>query len=612
MCGIIGYVGPRNCLPILLGGLKLLEYRGYDSAGVVVHDGKRFQFEKAPGKLVALEKRLEKRPLDGGLGIGHTRWATHGGVTEANAHPHVSCDKRVAIVHNGIIENYAELKKRLRGHTFSSETDTEIVAHLVEEHYKGDPRAAVMAAVRELKGAYALVIAFQDHPDRLYGARLNAPLVVGLPHGNGAPSGGFLASDLHALLPHTRRVAPVEEGRVVEITCDRASAFDLSGADQPLTPFDVEWTPETAEKSGYPHFMLKEIFEQADTTGQELQGRVDLKRARVDFEDFALKPGTLRRAKRVVIAACGTSWHAGLATKCALEEFARLPVDCGLASELRYGDYPFDRQTLLIAMSQSGETADTLAAVRIAHDAGATVLAITNIRGSSIAREADATIFMRARLEVGVAATKTYASQLMCGLLLAIEAGRARGTLPKNRVRALLEAGLAVPGAVEDVLADTAEIRAVADKFKSGYDFMFIGRRYNLATAYEGALKMKEISYLHAEGYGAGEMKHGPLALVDDRLTTLAIAPQGRVYDKMISNIQQISSRGGHIVSVATRGDDHLKSMSEHTLWIPPVDETWSPVVAVVPLQLLAYHTAVGLGRDVDQPRNLAKSVTVE
>ncbi len=607
MCGIIGYVGGREALPILLGGLRLLEYRGYDSAGVVVYDGARFRFEKAPGKLKVLEARLKKRPLEGTLGIGHTRWATHGGVTEANAHPHVSCDGRVAIVHNGIIENYAELKRGLRKHRFRSETDTEIVAHLVEEKYDGDPLAAVLTAVRELRGAYALVIAFADRPDRLYGARLNAPLVVGLDS-----TESFLASDLHALLPHTRRVAPVEEGRVVEVARTGVRAYDLAGVEQPLKPMNVEWSPEVAEKQGHAHFMLKEICEQADTTAQELQGRVDLARGHVDFEDLGLAPAAFRRFRRVVIAACGTSWHAGLVVKYALEEFAKLPVDCGLASELRYGDYPYDRNTLMLALSQSGETADTLAAARMAQSAGAKVLAITNVRGSSIAREADATIYMRARLEVGVAATKTYTSQMVCGLLLAMQLGRWRGTLAPARLRRLLEAGLQVPGAIEDVLADTAEIRRVAARFKLGYDFMFIGRRYNLATAYEGALKMKEISYLHAEGYGAGEMKHGPLALVDDRLTTLAIAPQGRVYDKMVSNIRQIASRKGHIVGVGTRGDALLPTLSDHVLWIPAVEEVWSPVVAVVPLQLLAYHTAVALGRDVDQPRNLAKSVTVE
>ncbi|MBI2930565.1 MAG: glutamine--fructose-6-phosphate transaminase (isomerizing) [Planctomycetes bacterium] len=607
MCGIIGYVGTKEVLPILMGGLRLLEYRGYDSAGVVVFDGKRFRVEKAPGKLQVLASRVARKPLEGTLGLGHTRWATHGGVTEANAHPHLSCDERIAIVHNGIIENYVELKKRLRRHKFRSETDTEIVAHLVEEKYSGDPRAAVLAAVRELRGAYALVIAFARHPDRLYGARLNAPLVVGLDS-----TESLLASDLHALLPHTRRVAPVEEGRVVELTRAGVRSFDLDGREQPLKPFEVEWSAEAAEKSGYSHFMLKEIHEQADTTAQELQGRLDRARNEVVFEDLGLDRADFRRVRRVVIAACGTSWHAGTATKYGIEEFARLPVDCALASELRYGDYPFDRHTLMLAFSQSGETADTLAAVRMAREAGAKVLAITNIRGSSIARESDAVVYMRARLEVGVAATKTYTSQMMCGLLLGMQMGRWRGMITGAHMGVLMKTALQVPGAIQRVLEDVAEIKRVAERFKKGYDFMYIGRRYNLATAYEGALKMKEISYLHAEGYGAGEMKHGPLALVDDHLTTLAIAPQGRVYEKMVSNIQQVASRKGHVVSVGTDGDALLPTMSEHVLWIPAVAEVWSPVVSVVPLQLLAYYTAVALGRDVDQPRNLAKSVTVE
>ncbi len=609
MCGIIGYVGAGNALPVVLDGLRSLEYRGYDSSGVVVFDGKKFAHEKCPGKLEVLEKRLRDRPISGRLGVGHTRWATHGGVTELNAHPHFSCDRRITLVHNGIIENYAELKKRLKGHHIKSETDTEIIVHLVEEHYRGDPLKAVLKAARELHGSYALVVAFADHPDLLVGARLNAPLVIGLNH-----SDTMIASDIAALLPHTRTVAPLGEGQAVLVrrtSGDRADviACDLAGKPVDLKAVTVTWGLDDADKHGYPHFYLKEIFEQARTSEAELQGRVDARAGRVSFD--GLSPG-LHKAKRIAIAACGSSWHAGLVLKYALEELAGLPADIGLASEMRYGNYPFDKDTLLVAFSQSGETADTLAAVRQASKGGARTLAITNVKGSSMSRDARDTIYMRAGLEIGVAATKTYTSQILCGLLWAIQMGRERKTLSPARAKALLKAAKRVPAAIQDVLDRAEEVQTVADRLADCRDFMYIGRRYNLATAYEGALKMKELSYLHAEGYGAGEMKHGPLAIVDENLTTVAVAPRDRVYPKMVSNIQQIRSRGGRVAAIVTAGEPDAEGFAESVLTIPKVEELFSPLVAVVPLQLLAYHTAVRLGRDVDKPRNLAKSVTVE
>jgi glucosamine--fructose-6-phosphate aminotransferase (isomerizing) len=609
MCGIIGYIGSGDALPVVLDGLRSLEYRGYDSSGIVVFDGKKFAHEKCPGRLDALEKRLRDHPISGKLGVGHTRWATHGGVTELNAHPHFDCGRRITLVHNGIIENYAELKKRLKGHDFKSETDTEIIVHLIEEHYKGEPLQAVLKAARELRGSYALVVAFADHPDLLVGARLNAPLVVGLDH-----SDTLIASDIAALLPHTRTVAPLGEGQAVlvrRVPNGKAEVFasDLSGKRMDLKSVTVTWGLDDADKHGFAHFYLKEIFEQSRTAQAELQGRVDAGAGHVKFD--GLSPG-LHKVKRIAIAACGSSWHAGLVLKYALEELARLPADIGLASEMRYGDYPFDRDTLLVAFSQSGETADTLAAVRLATKAGARTLAITNVKGSSMSRDARDTIYMRAGLEIGVAATKTYTSQILCGLLWAIQMGRARKTLSPARAKSLLKGAKRVPGAIQDVLDRAGEVQLVADRLADCADFMYIGRRYNLATAYEGALKMKELSYLHAEGYGAGEMKHGPLAIVDERLTTVAVAPRDRVYPKMVSNIQQIRSRGGRVAAVVTAGEPDAEGFADAVLTIPKVEEMFSPLVAVVPLQLLAYHTAVRLGRDVDKPRNLAKSVTVE
>ncbi len=600
MCGIVGYSGPRPALGILLEGLRRLEYRGYDSAGVVLVDGRGLEVAKAPGKLAALEARLKARPLAGTTGLGHTRWATHGGVNEPNAHPHLSCDGRIAVVHNGIVENYADLRRGLRGHRFTSATDTEIIAHLVEHFTRklgGHPLRAVTLALAKIRGSFALGVVNADYPDLLVAARVNCPLVLGLGDGE-----NFLASDISALLPHTRRIIPLEENEVAKVGPEGVQIFDREYRRKARRPMTVDWKADTALKGGYPHFMLKEIYEQQQTLAAEVTGR-----------DQALDDVRLpRRLSRAVIVACGTAWHAGLVGKAAIEELARLPVEAGLASELRYGDAPFGRDVLTVAISQSGETADTLAAVRMAREAGSPVVAITNVKGSTLSREADQTLFMRAGLEVGVAATKTYTSQLMCALFLAIHLGRRRGTVTRERFRELVRQARLVPAQVERVLENTREIARCARKFARGYDFMYIGRRYNLATAYEGALKMKEISYLHAEGYGAGEMKHGPLALVDDRLTCVAIAPKGRVTEKMVSNIQEIRARRGRVISVVTRGDRLVRSVSDHVFEIPSGEEMFSPVVAVVPLQLLAYHAATALGRDVDQPRNLAKSVTVE
>ncbi len=601
MCGIVGYVGPRQALDVLLDGLRRLEYRGYDSSGVVLLNGKGLEVERAPGKLGALAEKLKQRPLTGTTGLGHTRWATHGGVNETNAHPHRSCDGRIAIVHNGIVENYQELRRDLRGHTFSSATDTEVLAHLIEQQYaksKGKhPLKAVTQALEKVRGSFALGVIFADHPDLLIAARVNCPLVLGIGKGE-----NFLASDLSALLKYTRKIVPLEENEVAKIDPTGIQIFDRKLGKIKRKPMDIAWKAETALKGGYPHFMLKEIFEQQQTIAAEVTGRDEA------LDDVKLP----RDIERIVIVACGTAWHAGLVGKVAFEELARLPVDVATASEMRYGDAPLGPETLTIAISQSGETADTLAAVRMAQEAGSKVLAVTNVKGSTLSREADQVLFMRAGLEVGVAATKTYTSQVMNMLFLAMHLGRKRGALAADRFQELVREARRLPGLVERVLEDTAEIRKCARKFSRGYDFMYIGRRYNLATAFEGALKMKEISYLHAEGYGAGEMKHGPLALVDEKMTCVAIAPRGRVTEKMISNIQEIRARRGRVIAVATKGDKSIRSVSDHVFEIPACEEMFSPILAAIPLQLFAYFTATALGRDVDQPRNLAKSVTVE
>jgi glucosamine--fructose-6-phosphate aminotransferase (isomerizing) len=601
MCGIVGYVGHREALRVLLDSLKRLEYRGYDSAGVAIAGGQAILCEKAPGKIAQLEARIDGRPLGGTTGLGHTRWATHGGVTETNAHPHLSCDGRIAVVHNGIIENYEELRNKFPGHRFRSSTDTEVIPHLIEHFYadgaQGDPLQAVRRALELLHGSFAIGVLFVEHPGLLVAARVNCPLVVGLGDGE-----SFLASDISALLPYTRRVVPLGEGEIAKLDGSGLEVYseDLSPRDHRL--LEITWEATDSHKGDYPHYMLKEIYEQGSTIAAELRGREES----LDGID------PMREVERLVIVACGTAWHAALVGKMAIEELARVPVDVWMGSELRYADYPFQPGTLTVAISQSGETADTLAAARKAREEGSRILAVTNARGSTLAREADQVVYMRSGPERGVAATKTYTSQLVCMILLALHVARNRGAISDKRFGDLWARAAELPEAVETILEDPSEILRAALTYGRDHRFMYIGRRYNLATAYEGALKMKEISYLHAEAFGAGEMKHGPLALVDETMAGVAVAPAGRVTDKMVSNIQEVRARNGAVISVATRGDSLVRSVSDVVLDIPPCEEIFSPILAVIPLQLLAYYTARELGREVDQPRNLAKSVTVE
>ncbi|HVE38630.1 MAG TPA: glutamine--fructose-6-phosphate transaminase (isomerizing) [Planctomycetota bacterium] len=601
MCGIVGYVGTRDTVGVLLDSLKRLEYRGYDSAGVVVINGKGLLHEKATGNIAALESALKAGEMKGRTGLGHTRWATHGGVTRENAHPHFSCDARVAVVHNGIVENYTELKEELsKTHSFRSGTDTEVIPHLIEEAYPAcgkDPLRAIRAAMERMQGSFALAVVFADHPDEIYVARVNCPIVLGVGEGE-----SFLASDIAALLPYTRRVIPLEEGELARLSPSGVTVLDFQFKPKTRQPLEIPWSLEMTSKGNFAHYMLKEIHEQKHTLASELIGRAE------DLQGLVLPDGI----RRIVITACGTAWHAGLVGKLALEELARVPVDVWLASELRYADYPFGKDTLAIAISQSGETADTLASVRLAREAGATVLAVTNVRGSTLDRESDLVLHMRCGPERGVAATKTYTSQILNMILLAMHLGRTRGTLTPERDTQLRKEIDLLPRRAGEILDQSSTLEQCARDIAQDCSFIYIGRRYNLPTAYEGALKMKEISYLHAEGYGAGEMKHGPLALVDNRMICVAVAPEGRVTDKVISNIQEIRARNGRIITIGTRGDARLPSVSNQILEIPRCDEMLSPVLAVIPLQLLAYYSAVRLGRNVDQPRNLAKSVTVE
>ena len=612
MCGIVGYVGPRDAVPVIVEGLRRLEYRGYDSAGIAVVTDGALQRRRSVGKLQNLEESLAKAPLRGAFGVGHTRWATHGRPSEENAHPHQDCSGRLVVVHNGIIENYLELKTRLSaaGHTFVTQTDTEVVAHLVESHFQGDLEQAVRRSLAELQGIYALVFLHQDAPQTLVAARQGPPLVVGLGQGE-----HFLASDVPALLAHTRDFVFLDDGEVVTVT---PGAFRLTAQDgRPIerAPQRITWDPVQAEKGGYRHFMLKEIHEQPRAVRDTLLGRIGLEEGDVHLEELGPAADELRRAQRVTLLACGTSWHAALVGKFLLEQIAGIPAEVDYGSEFRYRTPIVGQDTLAVAISQSGETADTLAAFREAKRLGALPLGICNVQGSMLTREAAGTLLTHAGPEIGVASTKAFTAQIVALALLALHLGRLRGTLDADRCRQLLQELAKVPQLMERALQLGPRIEELARSLAQASDFLFLGRGINYPIALEGALKLKEISYIHAEGYPAGEMKHGPIALIDERLPVVALCPPGRTYEKMLSNVQEVKARGGRVLAVAGDGDTHLQRVLEGTdvlLQVPLGEEMWSPLVMVVPLQLLAYHVAVRAGRDVDQPRNLAKSVTVE
>ncbi|HEX9411636.1 MAG TPA: glutamine--fructose-6-phosphate transaminase (isomerizing) [Actinomycetota bacterium] len=608
MCGIVGYVGPNQALPILLEGLRRLEYRGYDSAGVAVLDGV-VRVVKRAGKLSELEAALGvgERPV-GRTGIGHTRWATHGGPTDQNAHPHLDCEGRVAVIHNGIIENFQSLKDRLikSGHRFSSETDTEVVAHLVEESAEGDLADAVRAAVRQLTGAFALVILSSHEPDVIVGVKVSSPLIVGLGDGE-----NLVASDIPAVMLRTTRFVPLAENQVAEVRADSVRITDLDGNDVEVEPLEVEWDLAAAEKSGYEDFMLKEIHEQPAAIRDALRGRFD-GAARLVLDDLRMPEAKIEDVDKVFVVACGTAFHAGLVAKYAIEHWTRLPVEIEIASEFRYRDPVLDANTLTLGISQSGETIDTLEAIRHAHHQQSHVIGITNTVGSSIAREADGVLYTRAGPEICVAATKTFTTQMVALHVLALYLAQVRGTMYPAEIAEYVDLLRALPGQVDEALKLEPQIRELAPRYRDARDFFFIGRHTGYPAALEGALKLKEISYIHAEGYPAAELKHGPIALIEEGSPVVAVATECHIYAKMLSNIQEVKARGAEVIAVATEGDDQIAGLVDQVLFVPRTHELLSPVVVTVPLQLLAYHIAKLRGCDVDQPRNLAKSVTVE
>ncbi|TFU15768.1 glutamine--fructose-6-phosphate transaminase (isomerizing) [Thermus tengchongensis] len=604
MCGIVGYIGFRNATDVLIDGLRRLEYRGYDSAGVAVRTPAGLRVVKRSGKLAALESALKEEHLEGPLGIGHTRWATHGAPTDPNAHPHTTEDGRIAVIHNGIIENYLELKEALkaRGHRFTSETDSEVLAHLIEEKYQGDLFQALKEALKEVRGAYAVVVAHEDHQE-IVAARTVSPLVIGLGEGE-----NFLASDVPALLPYTRRMVFLHDGDLARITREGVEVTDLQGNPLEREAVEIDWTLEAAEKGGFPHYMLKEIYEQPWVLENTLGGRLREEEGDVEL-GLGLDPMAI---DRIHVIACGTAAYAGWYGKYLLEALARIPTEWDVASEYRYRDPVVDERTLAIAISQSGETIDTLEGLREAKRKGARTLGVINAKGSSITREVEDVLYIHAGPEIGVASTKAYMAMLAAMAMLAVHFGRRRGILSKEEAQRLLKEMRKLPRLVEEVLEKRPLIAHLAEKYHQAQDFLFLGRHVQAPTAYEGALKLKEISYIHAEAYPAGEMKHGPIALIDEHLPVVVLATKGPLYEKTLSNIQEVRARGGKVIAIATEGDMEIGKLAQDVFHVPEVHPLLAPMVSVVPLQLLAYEIAVLLGRDVDQPRNLAKSVTVE
>jgi len=613
MCGIVGYVGSRDAVNVVIEGLRRLEYRGYDSAGVAVVEDGRLERRRAEGKLENLIKILADTPLKGAFGLGHTRWATHGRPSEENAHPHEDCHGRIVVVHNGIVENYLPLKTRLaaEGHRFVTQTDTEVVAHLVESLYRGSLEAAVRAAMAQIEGVYALVLLHKDEPQTLVAARQGPPLVVGLGDGE-----HFLASDVSALLPWTRDFLFLDDGEVVTVTPGQARIANAEGAAVARVPQRIAWDPVQAEKGGYRHFMLKEIHEQPRAVRDTLLGRMGLEAGEVHLEELGAAEAALRDAERVVLIACGTSWHAALVGKFLIEQLSQVPTEVDYGSEYRYRTPIVSARTLAVAISQSGETADTLAAFRESKRLGATGLAICNVQGSMLTREAAGTLMTHAGPEIGVASTKAFTSQLVALALLALKLGRSRGVLAPDACREMLQGLARVPHLMEQYLQRPGPLEELAKSAVRRSNFLYLGRGIHYPIALEGALKLKEISYIHAEGYPAGEMKHGPIALIDEAMGIVALVPPGKVHEKMLSNVQEVKARGGQVIAIAAQGGDadlvRILDDKDVVLRVPGAEEIWSPFLFVLPLQLLAYHVAVRAGRDVDQPRNLAKSVTVE
>src|SRR6186997_2276329 len=613
MCGIVGYIGPKPVVPVLLDGLRRLEYRGYDSAGVaVVHDG-AVDVRRSAGKLINLENSIQAKPLAGVYGLGHTRWATHGRPTEENAHPHRDGSGRIVVVHNGIIENYLEIKRELiaEGHKFQSETDTEVVAHLVEKEWKNDGlENAVLRAMKRVRGLFALVLMSADDPEKLVTVRNGPPIVVGMGDGE-----FFVASDVPAILSHTRDVVFLEDREMAVLTKEGVTFSTLDGKPVTRKPTRVTWDPISAEKAGYKHFMLKEIFEQPSAVRETILGRASLETGQVYLDEMAISDAGLKVVDKITLLACGTSWHAALVGKFMIEELAKLPVEVDYGSEYRYRNPIINEKTLAVAITQSGETADTLAALREAKGKGARSLAICNVVGSMATREAQGTIHTHAGPEIGVASTKAFTTQLVALYLFALKLSEVRGTLSQKERCEHIAALMELPKVLEETLKIAKAMEEIAAKFHTRSDFLYLGRGINYPIALEGALKLKEISYIHAEGYPAGEMKHGPIALIDEEMPVVAIATHDHVFEKMQGNIQEAKARGGSIIAITTKGDTTLKELlteGDSLVAVPATNRLLMPVVISLPLQLLSYYIAVRRGCDVDQPRNLAKSVTVE
>ena len=613
MCGIVGYIGPKPVVPVLLDGLRRLEYRGYDSAGVAVVQNGAVEVRRSAGKLINLENAIHDKPLTGVYGLGHTRWATHGRPTEENAHPHRDGSGRIVVVHNGIIENYLEIKRELiaEGHKFESETDTEVVAHLVQKEWKNDGlENAVLRAMKRVRGLFALVLLSADDPEKLVTVRNGPPIVVGIGEGE-----YFVASDVPALLSHTRNVVFLDDHEMAVITAKGVVFKTLDGQTIERTPTRVTWDPISAEKAGYKHFMLKEIFEQPSAVRDTVLGRASLDSGQIHLDEMGLSDADIKSIDKVTLLACGTSWHAALVGKFMIEELAKLPVEVDYGSEYRYRDPIINNKTLAVAITQSGETADTLAAMREAKGKGARSLAICNVVGSMATREAGGTIITHAGPEIGVASTKAFTTQLVALYLFALKLAEVRGTLPQQERRDRIATLMQLPQVLEETLKVAKNMEDIAARFHNRADFLYLGRGINYPIALEGALKLKEISYIHAEGYPAGEMKHGPIALIDEQMPVVAIATHDHVFEKMQGNIQEAKARGGAIIAVTTQGDTTLQDLlteGDSLVEVPATDRLLMPVVISIPLQLLSYYIAVRRGCDVDQPRNLAKSVTVE
>ncbi|MDR1418271.1 MAG: glutamine--fructose-6-phosphate transaminase (isomerizing) [Endomicrobium sp.] len=609
MCGIVGYVGKKNAVEVVLKGLKKLEYRGYDSAGIALVHNNLLHIRRSVGKLCNLVENIKKTPISSNISIGHTRWATHGRPSENNAHPHTDATNSVVIVHNGIIENYAELKDQLKENLkdFKSETDTEVLAHLIKKYYKDNLFTAVKEALSKIKGSYALGVMCKDDPDTIICAKQDAPLIIGV-----GEKENFIASDIPALLSYTRNMIFLEDGDIAKITKDKIVIYDKNGNEQNREIKNIQWDPLLAEKAGYKHFMLKEIFEQPRTIEDTLRGRIYPNEGKIHVEEVKLSKEDIKNISNIYIVACGTSYHAGLVSKFLFENFANIPTEVDIASEFRYRNPILNEKTLVIAISQSGETADTLAALKLAKGRNCQILAVCNVVGSSISREAKHVFYTHCGIEIGVASTKAFTGQLIALYILALDFASKKESLNKEDIKRYLKELWEIPVKISKFLKNAQEVNKIAKLFDRKKDFLYLGRHINYPVALEGALKLKEISYIHAEGYAAGEMKHGPIALIDEVMPIVAIVTDSRVYSKIVSNIEEAKARGAIIIAIVSLNNKEISTKSDYVIYVPQTDEFISPLMSVIPLQLLAYYIAVNLGCDVDQPRNLAKSVTVE